>query len=105
MAKPTEKSSGKRKKQKKRPSSKLTALILLVLLAGICVQIINLYGQLKKAQAEQARYAAQLAELEATNTRLSEDIANRDNLDLIEDIARDELGMVSEGEKLFIFSK
>ena len=94
----------KEKKEKKRPSSKLTAVILLALLIGISVQILNLLG-IKTARAEEELYAARLAELEATNSRLAEDIANRDSLDLIEDIAREELGMVGPGEKVFIFSK
>lgn len=93
------------KKQKKRPNSKLTAVILLVLLIGISVQIVNLLGQIRNARAEEALYAARVAELEAANSRLEEDIANRDSLDLIEDIARDELGLVGPGEKVFIFSK
>ena len=89
----------------KRPSGKLTALILLILLVGVCVQILNLFGQLRSAKEEEALYAARLAELQAVNTRLQEDIANRDSLDLIEEIARDELGLVTPGEKVFIFSK
>ena len=96
---------GKRKRKKKRSSGKLMAVLLLVLLLGICVQIFNLLGQIKDAKVEEELCAARLLELEAANTRLKEDIANRDNLDLIEDIARNELGMVSQGEKVFIFSK
>lgn len=95
----------KKEKKRKRPSGKLTALILIVMLVGIGVQILHLYGQLRTAKAEEALYAARLADLEATNGRLAEDIANRDNMDLIEDIARNELGMACEGEKVFIFSK
>lgn len=104
MSKTPEK-NGKRKKKKKRPSGKLTAVLLLVLLLGVCVQIFNLLGQIKDAKVEEELCAARLLELETTNTRLKEDIANRDNLDLIEDIARNELGMVGQGEKVFIFSK
>lgn len=106
MAKTPDKAAGSRKKKaRKRPSGKLTALILLVLFIGVGVQIVNLAGQIQAAQKEEAVYAGRLAELETANARLAEDIANRDNLDLIEDIARDELGMASGGEKIFIFSK
>lgn len=106
MATPPGKNAGCQKKnQRKRPNSKLTALILLVLFIGVSVQIVSLAGQIQTAKEEEAVCAARLAELEAANTRLAEDIANRDNLDLIEDIARDELGMAGPGEKVFIFSK
>ena len=105
MGKTPEKSSKKQAKQKKRPNSKLTAAILLALLIGISVQILNLLGQLQSARAEETLCAARLAELESANRKLAEDIANRDSLDLIEDIARDELGLAGEGEKVFIYSK
>ena len=106
MAKASDKAAqNQKKKERKRPSSKLTAMILLVLFIGVGVQIVNLAGQIQAAQKEEAIYAARPEELESTNARLAEDIANRDNLDLIEDIAREELGMASPGEKVFIFSK
>ena len=95
----------KQKQEKKRPSSRLTLLILAALLVGIGVQLYSLYGQMQEARAEEAVYAQRLAELEETNQRLEEDVANSGSLPLIEDIARDELGMVSEGEKVFRFSK
>lgn len=91
--------------QKKRPNSKLTALILLALLVGVGIQLYNMYGQLQRAREEEAVYAGQLAELQESNERLRQDIANRDNLDLIKDIARDEMGMVGEGDKVFYFGK
>lgn len=87
--------------KKKRPSGKLTALILLVLLVGVGVQLYNMYGQLQIARAEEAYYAQQLSTLQEENQRLSQDIANSDDLDLIEDIARNDLGMVKRNEKIF----
>ena len=83
----------------------MTALILLALLIGVGVQLYNMYGQLQRAQEEEAIYAGQLAELQESNERLRQDISNRDDLDLIKDIARDEMGMVGEGDKVFCFGK
>ena len=60
---------------------------------------------MQAARAEEAVYAQRLAELEETNRRLQEDVDNSGSLALIENIARDELGMVSEGEKIFRFGK
>lgn len=91
--------------KKKRPSSRLTLLVLAALLVGIGVQLYALYGQLQEARAEEAVYAQRLAELEETNQRLQEDVDNSGDLPLIESIARDELGMVSKGEKVFRYSK
>lgn len=93
-----------KRKEGRRPSGKLTVIILAVLLLGLSIRIYHLFQELEEARAEELSYAAQLAELQETNQRLSDDIDNRDNLDLIEDIARDELGMVAPGEKIMRFS-
>ena len=60
---------------------------------------------MQAARAEEAVYAQRLAELEETNRRLQEDVDNSGSLALIENIARDELGRVSEGEKIFRVGK
>lgn len=91
------------KARKKRPSSKLTGLILIVLLLGVSVQLYYMWGQLQSAQAEEAMYAQRLKELEESNAQLEEDIANSGSQELIEDIARDDLGMAASGEKIFRF--
>lgn len=93
----------KEKAGKKRPSSKLTALLLVVLLLGVSVQIVHLRSQLEEAREEEAVYAARLEELRSTNEKLAEDIANSGDPDLIEEIAREQLGMAAPGEKVFIF--
>lgn len=89
------------KKGKKRPSSKLTVLILLALILGVGVQLINMQGQLEQAQAEEAAYAQRLSELREANEELADAIANSDDPQRIQDIARNELGMTSPGEKIF----
>ena len=94
-----------KQKSRKRPGGKLTAILLIVLLVGISVQLYHQYRQLQSARQEEAGYAAALAELQEENQKLKDDIENRDSMELIEDIARDELGMAGPGEKVFIFSR
>ncbi len=91
-------------KTKKRPSGKLTAIILLALFLGIGIQFLNMYGKLQEAKAEEAVYAAQLADLQETNQRLAEDIANSQDPELIEKVAREDLGMARADEKIMRFS-
>lgn len=91
------------KKKRRRASSKLTLLILAVLLIGIVVQLRAVRTQIEEAEAQQAAYTERLAQLKEENAKLAEDIANSGDPSLIEDIARNELGMVSEGEKVFRF--
>lgn len=91
------------KPKKKRPSSKLTGLILIALLFGIGVQLYHMYGQLQEAQAEEAVYAQRLEELQEANRRLEDAVENSGDPQLMEDKAREELGMVSPGEKILYF--
>jgi len=95
----------KKSNRGKRHSSKLTLLFLTFLLALLGVQVCNLFHQLQTAAEEEKIHAARLADLQETNQRLKDDIANREDIGLIEDKARDELGMIAPGEKIFRFSK
>ena len=65
----------------------------------------GMFGELQDARVQEAAYAQQLAALQETNRQLQEDLDNAGNLDLIEDIARDQLGLVRDGEKVFRYSK
>lgn len=111
MRKPTGGKKSSRPKKKKRivvqvkPTSKLTIILLAALLLGISVQIYQMFGKIRDAKAEELTYVQQVADLKAANEQLKVDLDNSGSLDLIEDIARDKLGMVKEGEKVFHFSK
>ena len=96
--------TGKRAR-KKQPSGRLTAVILIFLILGLSVRLVNLFQDLQDAKAEEILYAARLEELQETNRKLAEDIENRDDMELIEDKARNDLGMADPREKIFRFSK
>ena len=83
----------------------LMMLLLAALLIGLGVQIYGMFGKLQEARAEEAIYTQRLNELQEVNEQLREDLENSGNQALIEDIARDQLGMVLPGEKVFHFSK
>lgn len=88
--------------KKTRPQAGfLTKLVILVLLAAIGWQLYNLQGQLADAQAEKERYAALVAAKEQENTALETDIANGPTAEKLQEIARDELGLVKPGEYVF----
>ena len=91
--------------RKRPPAGRLTVLILAILMAALCIQIFRMTGQIRVAQAEEAVVAQRLAELQEANRQLQDDLDNSTDPDLIEDIARDQLGMVCEGEKVFHISK
>lgn len=90
---------------KRRPVSRLTVLILAVLMVVLGVQILRMNGQIQNALAEEILVAQRLEEIQATNQQLQDDLDNSTDPTLIENIARDQLGMVCPGEKVFHISK
>lgn len=92
-------------KPKMRRSNKFVLFLLCFVIFMMGIMLRQMNGQLEHARAEQAHYAQRLAVLQEENAKLAEDIANSGNQDLIEDIARNELGMASQGEKIFRFRR
>ena len=66
--------------------------------------LLNLQGQIQEAQAQRDTLSQQVAEQTQINAELAEDVANPDDPDRIADIARDKLGLVAPGEKVFIIT-
>ena len=92
----------KAEQQKKRPrSSLLTKIVLLVVLAAIGWQLYGLQSKVAAAQAEKERYAAQVAQTQRENEALAADIAEGPTREKIEEIARDELELVTPNEYVF----
>ena len=88
------------KKQRAR-SGPLTILLLLMLMAGVGFYLHSLQGQVSAAQAEKARLAQEVAQLQAENDSLSEDIEKGTTPEMMAEIARTELGLVESGEYVF----
>ena len=76
-------------------------IILLLLLAGIGWQLHELQGQVRRAEEEKARYAAEVESLRQENEALAADIAEGTTPEKMEEIARKELGVVTPGEYVF----
>jgi cell division protein FtsB len=95
----------KQKKKQDRPRSGfLTKVVILALLAAIGWQLYGLHGQLESAKADQAHYAALVAQRTQENSALAADIAEGPTTEKIEEIARDQLGLVKPGEYVFDIS-
>lgn len=95
----------KHSKLKMRRSNKFALLLLfsIILMMGVMLRQMN--AQLDQARSEQTLYAQRLAALQEQNDKLAEAIANSDDQEVIEDIARDDLGLASTGEKIFRFRR
>ena len=92
----------KKAKEQKRPrAGLLTKVVLLVLLGAIGWQLYGLQSKVAAAQAEKERYAAQVAQTQRENEALAADIAEGPTREKVEEIARDELGLVTPNEYVF----
>lgn len=89
---------GAKKKRRLLRAGPLTKILLLVVLLGIGWQLYRLQGQVEAAQAEKDRLAAQVEAQRQENDALAADIAAGSTQEKMEEIARNELGMVYPGE-------
>lgn len=76
----------------------LTKILLLALLLGIGWQLYRLQSQVAAAQMERDLLAAQVEAKRQENEALSADLAAGGTQEKMEEIARNELGMVFPGE-------
>ena len=90
-----------RQPKKRSRGSVLTKLLILVILAAIGWQLYGLRSQVRRAQEEREQYAALVAEKQRENAALEADITEGPTDEKLEEIARDELGLVKPGEYVF----
>ena len=82
----------------------LTKLVVLALLAATAIGLLNVRNQILQAQAEKEALERQVAQQAQTNADLADAVENSGDPDRQEDIARSKLGLVSPGEKVFIYT-
>jgi len=79
----------------------LTKLVVLVLLIYMAVALLDLRGKIQSVRAERDDLARQVTSQQLENQKLADAIANKDDPEMMEQVARDR-GYVEEGETLFI---
>jgi len=79
----------------------LTKLVVLVLLIYMAVTLLDMRGKIQSVQAERDDLARQVTSQQLENQKLADAIANKDDPEMMERVARDR-GYVEEGETLFI---
>ena len=82
-------------------SSLLVKLVILILVVYATVTLVRLRSQLSENEAEAAGLASSVAGTQQENDRLQSSIDALDTPEGLEQVARDQLGMVSEGEIVF----
>ncbi len=79
----------------------LTKILILVLLIAVAISLLELNKQVEQAQARKEDLTRQVAIQTQTNADLADAIEHSDDLDRIEDVAREKLGLVKPGEIIF----
>ena len=83
--------------RKKKRSAPITLIVLVVLLAVVAVQLIRVYGQLGEAKTQRE----QLQEQKKENSDLESDLSKADDKEFIKGLAKDQLGLAEDGERIF----
>lgn len=86
---------------KLRKASIITKIVIAALILYAGVTLVSLRGQVADARAEREELQRLVEETTATNAELEYEIAHSEDDEIIEDIARDKLGLVMPGEKIF----
>ena len=87
-------------KPKKR-ASLIAALVVLILLVVVGMQLLRIRDQLIDARAERDVLAGQVAQQEQENRALEAALERAEDPEYLQELARDQLGMVSPGQKDF----
>ncbi len=90
-----------RNERKPRHVNVVVIVLVLVILAAMGWRLNGLRAQLETARFERDRYQDQVDAMEQKNASLSADIEEGVTDEKVEDIARNDLGMVLPGEYVF----
>ncbi|MDL2300233.1 septum formation initiator family protein [Clostridiaceae bacterium OttesenSCG-928-D20] len=87
---------------KRVPAQLTTKIVIAALILFAIVGLITLQGNLAEAREFKAALSEKAEALALENARLEYGINNAENPETLEEIARDELGLIMPGEKIFI---
>ena len=79
----------------------LVRIIILALIVYGCFMLASVFRRLDEAEARLTELQAASAELQTENEELQYDIDHADDPETIEEIAREKLGFVMPGEKIY----
>ena len=85
----------------KKYTGLLTHLFILFLLALVAVQLLRMREQLESARAEYDALALQVARQEQENRSIEAALERAEDITYLQELAREQLGMVSPGQKDF----
>lgn len=94
-------SQSRERKSKGGAAAVLVKVVLIALLVYAGVALYQVQGKIQTAEAQLSSLSEQKQSLEDKNSALRADINAADDPEKLEEIARNKLGMVKSGEKVF----
>ena len=79
----------------------LTIIVILAIVVYVGSELVSLKAQVTSSRSQRDELQAQVDEIQQTNAELEYAIRHKDDPDTLEDIARNKLGLVRPGEKIF----
>ena len=93
----------RRVQRRKRPELKPIwfAAVAVVLLAVVSVELIRVYGQLDSAKSQRETMSQELEQQKKENSALESDLSKAGDEEFIKGLAKDQLGLAEDGERIF----
>ena len=88
-------------KKGRRRTSFLTVLVIAILIALVGVQLIHLRTEIESAQNQLTALKSDLDSAKQANDALASALEKADDPEFLQELARDQLGYVTPGEKSF----
>ncbi len=85
----------------KKRTSPLTMLVIAILIVLVGVQLVHLRGQIEQAKGELTGLKSELAAAKQENDSLASALEKADDPAFLQELARDQRGYVTPGEKSF----
>lgn len=85
----------------KRRGNTAVLLVIAALVVFLGIELIRVNTRLSEARQQEAALTRQLQQQTQENAALESDLARKDDEDFIKDLARDQLGLAEEGERIF----
>jgi len=84
-----------------RSAGILTGIVIALLLAYGCINLLNMKSKVAEASKTEAQLQDRIESIQEQNASYQYALDNQDDPDTIEDVARDKLGLVMPDEMIF----
>ena len=85
----------------KRRSNPILLLLIVALVVFLGVELLQAGKRLNEAWQQEAALERQLQQQTQENQALRSDLEKKDDTEFIKDLARDQLGLAEDGERIF----